>query len=121
MTIWQIQCEAVVVAEAINDARKRYYVERLIEQGGKRLIATKGTEVYANQDNEIIKFVQRTSSSVHDQKRKERLIKSLNKAREDADIAHVYLSANDGDPEDVMTASMVRQHIAAALELLGVE
>ena len=56
----------------------------------------------------------------HDQRRKESVIKALQKAKERADIAHMYLTANESNREDVMNMNLALEHIEIALEHLGV-
>ena len=55
----------------------------------------------------------------HDQRRKESVIKALQKAKEKVDIAHMYLTANEPNPEDVMNMNLALEHIDIALEHLG--
>jgi len=57
--------------------------------------------------------------NIHDQARKDALIKTLIKAKEQADTARTYLVAHDRDPEDIMTNGVVMEHIDNALEQLG--
>ncbi|CAM3745178.1 hypothetical protein COLU111180_06345 [Cohnella lubricantis] len=55
----------------------------------------------------------------HDQARRDALVKTLVKAKEQAETAALYLTANDRDPEDIMTTAVVIEHIDIALEQLG--
>jgi hypothetical protein len=55
----------------------------------------------------------------HDKARKDDLIKTLAKAKEQAETAGLYLTANNRDPEDIMTTAVVIEHIDIALEQLG--
>ncbi len=55
----------------------------------------------------------------HDQSRKDALIKTLAKAKEQAETAGIYLSANNRDMEDIMNNNLVLEHIDNALEKLG--
>lgn len=57
--------------------------------------------------------------SKHDQQRKDALVKTLVKAKEEAETTQLYLAANDRDPEEVMNVSLVLEHIDVALERLG--
>ncbi|MFD1954271.1 hypothetical protein ACFSL6_08795 [Paenibacillus thailandensis] len=56
----------------------------------------------------------------HDQARRDALIKTLVKAKEQAETASLYLTANNRDPEDIATAAVVIEHIDIVLEKLGV-
>ena len=57
--------------------------------------------------------------SKEDQKRKDALIKTLTKAKEQADTARLYLIANDRNLDDIYAAADVADHIDNALERLG--
>ncbi|WP_157273374.1 hypothetical protein [Paenibacillus sp. oral taxon 786] len=57
----------------------------------------------------------------HDQSRRNSLIKTLNKAREQAETARMYLIANERDPEDIAATSLALEHIEIALSHLGVK
>lgn len=55
----------------------------------------------------------------HDQHRKDALIKTLCKAKEQAETARIYLEVNNRDQEDIFVAHDVLEHIDIALERLG--
>lgn len=55
----------------------------------------------------------------HDKARRDALIKTLAKAKEQAETAALYLTANNRDPEDIMTTAVVIEHIDVALEMFG--
>lgn len=55
----------------------------------------------------------------HDQSRKDALVRSLCKAKEQADTALIYLNANNRDMEDILTVNDALEHIDIALERLG--
>ena len=54
----------------------------------------------------------------HDERRKQALIRTLRKAREQADTAILYLGANDRDMDDIYRAVVALEHIGIALEHL---
>jgi hypothetical protein len=56
----------------------------------------------------------------HDLKRKQNLILALNKAKEKASIALMYLTANDRDYEDIANVGLAAEHTAIALGHLGI-
>lgn len=56
----------------------------------------------------------------YDLRRKEQVIKALKKAKEKADIAMLYLSANNPDLWQVADMRLTIEHIENALEVLGV-
>jgi len=53
--------------------------------------------------------------SKHDQRRKDALIKTLQKAKDQADTALLYLSANDRDLEQIADMTLALEHIEIAL------
>jgi hypothetical protein len=55
----------------------------------------------------------------HDQSRKDALIKALCKAKEQADLALIYLNANNRDMRDICAVNDALEHIEIALEQLG--
>lgn len=55
----------------------------------------------------------------HDQHRKNTLIRTLQKAKDQAEVLRLYLTANNRDPEDIATANLALEHIEIALEHLG--
>lgn len=55
----------------------------------------------------------------HDQIRKDGLIKTLRKAKEQAETARMYLIANERDQEDIAAACLSLEHIEIALLHLG--
>ncbi|AZN43373.1 hypothetical protein [Paenibacillus albus] len=55
----------------------------------------------------------------HDQSRKDALIKTLIKAKEQAETAKLYLSVNNRDTEDIAAASVALEYVEHALEQLG--
>ncbi|BBH19793.1 hypothetical protein Back11_11380 [Paenibacillus baekrokdamisoli] len=55
----------------------------------------------------------------HDEQRRRDLVKTLAKAKEQAEIAYLYLVTNEGDPEETMNAKQVLGNIDSALEQLG--
>ncbi|NOU63159.1 hypothetical protein GC096_03745 [Paenibacillus sp. LMG 31461] len=55
----------------------------------------------------------------HDQSRKDALIKTLCKAKEQAETAILYLSANNRDMEDIISAKLTLEYIEISLERLG--
>lgn len=57
--------------------------------------------------------------SKYDQQRKDVLINTLIRAKERANTALVYLSANDRDPEEINAVNVALEHINIALEFLG--
>lgn len=57
--------------------------------------------------------------SKHDQQRKDDLIKTLVKAKEQAETARLYLIANDRDIEEIVNVGLVLEHIDIALGHLG--
>ncbi|MBU5442058.1 hypothetical protein [Paenibacillus sp. MSJ-34] len=57
----------------------------------------------------------------HDKSRKDSLIKALNKAKEQAETARLYLIANERDPEEIAAACLALEHIEIALSHLGVQ
>ena len=54
----------------------------------------------------------------HDQRRKESVIKALQKAKEKADIARMYLTANARDIEEIADMTLVLEHIDIAIAAL---
>lgn len=60
-------------------------------------------------------------ANIHDLKRKQDLIKELNKAKEKARVAMLYLTTNDRDPEDIADVGLAAEHIEIALGHLGIE
>ncbi len=57
----------------------------------------------------------------HDQTRRNGLIKTLKKAREQAETAQMYLVANERDPQDIASTHLALEHIEIALEHLGIK
>ena len=55
----------------------------------------------------------------HDQRRKDGLVMTLSKAKEQAETARVYLIANEREMEDIADVSLALEHIEIALEHLG--
>jgi hypothetical protein len=55
----------------------------------------------------------------HDQNRKDALVRTLCKAKEQAEIARLYLTVNNRDEADIAAASLALEHIEIALEHLG--
>ncbi|WP_308637701.1 hypothetical protein [Paenibacillus silvisoli] len=55
----------------------------------------------------------------HDQARKDALVKTLCKAKEQAETAKLYLVTNDRDADDVAAAALALEHVEIALEHLG--
>lgn len=55
----------------------------------------------------------------HDQARRDTLVKTLAKAKEQAENAHLYLVANERPFEDIAVVSDAMEHIDIALEKLG--
>lgn len=55
----------------------------------------------------------------YDQRRKDTLIRTLCKAKEQAETLQLYLVANDRNPEDIADANLVLEHIEIALGHLG--
>ena len=55
----------------------------------------------------------------HDQSRRDALIKTLAKAKEQAETAKLYLVANNRSQEDIAAAHDALEHIDIALERLG--
>jgi hypothetical protein len=59
--------------------------------------------------------------NTHDLKRQQDLITALNKAKEKASIALMYLTANDRHYEDIANVGLAAEHIEIALGHLGIE
>lgn len=57
----------------------------------------------------------------HDLKRQQDLISAILKAKEKAQIAALYLIANDRDMDDIANVELAAEHINIALSHLGVE
>jgi hypothetical protein len=57
----------------------------------------------------------------HDLQRKQDLIASLNRAKEKARVAMLYLTTNNRDPEDIANVGLAAEHIEIALGHLGIE
>lgn len=55
----------------------------------------------------------------HDQKRKDKLVKALQKAQEMAGICWLYVTANDRPPDQVAEIALAMNHIEMALNHLG--
>lgn len=55
----------------------------------------------------------------HDQSRKDGLIRTLCRAKEQAETARMYLVANQRDPDDIAAVNLALEHIDIALEHLG--
>ena len=55
----------------------------------------------------------------HDQARKDALVKTLAKAKEQAETMRLYLTVNDRDPADSYAANDALEHVENALERLG--
>lgn len=55
----------------------------------------------------------------HDEQRKRDLIRTLVKAKDQAEIACAYLDVNEVNPEEAVNANLVLAHIDTALEQLG--
>lgn len=55
----------------------------------------------------------------HDQVRKDSLVKTLIKAKEQAETAKLYLTVNERDSEDIEAAALALEHVEIALEQLG--
>lgn len=55
----------------------------------------------------------------HDQSRRNSLIKTLQKAREQAETAKMYLIANNREQDDIAATHLALEHIEIALEHLG--
>jgi len=55
----------------------------------------------------------------HDQSRKDSLIKTLCKAKEQAETAVLYLTANNREVDDILAAKVTLEHIELSLERLG--
>ncbi|OPA76759.1 hypothetical protein BVG16_16445 [Paenibacillus selenitireducens] len=55
----------------------------------------------------------------HDQQRKDALIKTLLKAKEQAETAHLYLSVLGQDPEEIADTIFALEHIEIVLEQLN--
>lgn len=55
----------------------------------------------------------------HDQRRKDKLVKTLLKAKEQAETANLYLEANEQNLDDVMNMILALENIEVALEHLG--
>lgn len=51
----------------------------------------------------------------YDQQRKNALIKTLRKAKEQAETVLLYLTVNNRDPEDIAAAGLVLEHLEIAL------
>lgn len=56
----------------------------------------------------------------YDQQRKNALVKKLGRAKEEAENARLYLTANDRDLEEIANVSLAIEHIGIALEHLGI-
>jgi hypothetical protein len=56
----------------------------------------------------------------HDKQRREKLIQTLQKAKEQAETAVLYLTANNRNMDDIFNARLALEHIEIALEHLGV-
>lgn len=54
-----------------------------------------------------------------DERRKKAVIKALEKAKEKADTAYLYLTTNERNIEDIMDMNLAMEHIDIALEHLG--
>ncbi|MDB5053127.1 MAG: hypothetical protein JWM44_1177 [Bacilli bacterium] len=57
----------------------------------------------------------------HDLKRQQDLIKALNKAKEKARLARLYLSVNADNWEETANVTLAAEHIEIALGHLGIE
>ncbi|WP_284641207.1 hypothetical protein [Paenibacillus silviterrae] len=57
----------------------------------------------------------------HDKVRRDRLVRTLNKALKEADITLLYLQANERDQEDIMDTNLAKENIKIALRHLGAD
>lgn len=57
----------------------------------------------------------------HDQTRKDRLINTLRKAKEQAETARMYLIANDRNQVEIADTCLALEHTEIALSHLGVK
>lgn len=55
----------------------------------------------------------------NDQIRKDSLIKTLCKAKEQAEVVLLYLTANNREMDDIFAARLTLEHIEISLEQLG--
>lgn len=58
--------------------------------------------------------------SIHDQRRKDKFLATLVKAKEQAEETLLYLTFHDRDPEEIHNVHLALEHIGIALEHLGV-
>lgn len=56
--------------------------------------------------------------NTYDQRRKDALVRTLQKAKEQAEIARMYLVTNEREPTDITAACDALEHIEIALERL---
>lgn len=72
------------------------------------------------QSGDFIPTLPKREKVNYDARRKEALVQSLLKAKDQAENAHTYLVENSRDPEEINVAALALEHIEIALEHLGV-
>lgn len=55
----------------------------------------------------------------HDQRRREKLLKLLRQAQEQAEMCMLYLVANKRDPEEIADIALAEEHIGIVIEKLN--